>query len=86
MKGRLICEDGSLFLSLIIKIKHCEKNAFALMVAVATLFSLGFASCSGDDDEPSVSNGEIYGMWETDYLDCWETYDGVLDSDSQEIL
>ena len=60
-----------------------KKFAFALMAAVATLFSLGFTSCSDDDDEPSVSNGEIYGMWETDYLDCWEKYDGVLDPDSQ---
>ncbi len=62
---------------------------FALMAAVATLFSLGFTSCSDDDDEPgfieepSVSNGEIYGMWEFDYLEFLEKYDGELDAESQ---
>ena len=66
-----------------------KKFAFALMAAVATLFSLGFTSCSDDDDEPgfieepSVSNGDIYGMWETDYLDFWEKYDGKIETESQ---
>ena len=58
-----------------------KKFAFALMATVATLFSLGFTSCSDDDDEPSFSENMIYGMWESDYYEYWAKYDGELESD-----
>ncbi len=60
-----------------------KKIAFALMVTVATLFSLGFTSCSDDDDEPNFSENMIYGMWESDYYEYWAKYDGELETDTQ---